>query len=964
MSKSNPNIVTFYSFKGGVGRTFCLANVATAMTRWGYRVLCVDWDLEAPGLHHYFQIEGPSHGMIDLILGKKKWKEVVYKNNDKFPRLDLIASGDGSKTYMEKVGSANLQDLYERGGLAEKIELWREEWSYNYDFVLIDSRTGLSDLGAICTAHLPDIVVCSFIANYQNISGTSRIIESARTARQQIPYDRNSLWFVPILSRFEIQEEYERATEWRSRAFEAFAPIVEEWIQPGVKSEDVMALLTLPYVPYWSFGEHLPVIEEQFAAPESLRFRLEGIGGLLSRGLSNSKFFVENPRQYVESARKATESNYNNLSIVASRTSGDFAAKLLRILKPLGFNIDLCFVDKGVDDKRSKQALYIYDGVNDEQLSRLAISTLSKSLESGRDFNILPLLFSKKTDLSSLPSLLQHSALIVKTDTDDEELSKLLYARLDVNAKGANNTIPIKRERDLSVATRLLNSNKRSQIIVGLNQLAEKGVPKHLPLILKFFGDKQKSVREAAFYAFEKLSSNLDMGVILSVLRDAIDSKNTTQEVISGLKIMRIINTDNPAAFSMVLDKLTSEVPEIVGHALITLSKLSPTKSIEWITPFLNDDSDELKRLAGAAAIQTNEEFLILQVARIWSSDHYIQWGGEKSGKEEIRAALKALSGDQIRIIHQNFAAEPELAAVLSMIDSKENENFLVSQLTIKEDTAVVALKTLNSIGPESLIDIIDSTFRSSFQKLRALAYNLASNIKPKVLFDGLKDPSSVVREAAVNAIKRSPSDIFVQDLELLLRSKKTSPSLISSIFKTLCAIEGENSSNVLRRYALSTKSQNLRAIAELILRRDDELLLKLESIFSAMDNHMMLSLASLFKTKKLPCEIEGYLIKIAKSANLPKDRIAAMGSLLESKDLSENDRHLFVNDKYRGGDLIDPKFPIDQNFLKQKASELKISYEEAVSYIKSINASLGHILVLEDNLSSEEVNKEPSSKT
>jgi Mrp family chromosome partitioning ATPase len=48
-------IATFYSYKGGVGRTQALANIAVLLSRWGYRVLCVDWDLEAPGLHLLFR---------------------------------------------------------------------------------------------------------------------------------------------------------------------------------------------------------------------------------------------------------------------------------------------------------------------------------------------------------------------------------------------------------------------------------------------------------------------------------------------------------------------------------------------------------------------------------------------------------------------------------------------------------------------------------------------------------------------------------------------------------------------------------------------------------------------------------------------------------------------------------------------------------------------------------------------
>ena len=47
-------IYTFYSFKGGVGRSMALANVAEIHCRRGLRVLMVDFDLEAPGLERYF----------------------------------------------------------------------------------------------------------------------------------------------------------------------------------------------------------------------------------------------------------------------------------------------------------------------------------------------------------------------------------------------------------------------------------------------------------------------------------------------------------------------------------------------------------------------------------------------------------------------------------------------------------------------------------------------------------------------------------------------------------------------------------------------------------------------------------------------------------------------------------------------------------------------------------------------
>ncbi len=67
-------IVTFYSFKGGTGRTMALANVAWILAANGKRVLIADWDLESPGLHRFFQpfMEpevSRQPGIVDFIRG-------------------------------------------------------------------------------------------------------------------------------------------------------------------------------------------------------------------------------------------------------------------------------------------------------------------------------------------------------------------------------------------------------------------------------------------------------------------------------------------------------------------------------------------------------------------------------------------------------------------------------------------------------------------------------------------------------------------------------------------------------------------------------------------------------------------------------------------------------------------------------------------------------------------------------
>src|SRR5262245_45593985 len=72
--KALHEVIAFYSYKGGTGRTMALANVACLLARYrtdGKRVLMIDWDLEAPGLHQYFPAPGESQlalcGVVELF---------------------------------------------------------------------------------------------------------------------------------------------------------------------------------------------------------------------------------------------------------------------------------------------------------------------------------------------------------------------------------------------------------------------------------------------------------------------------------------------------------------------------------------------------------------------------------------------------------------------------------------------------------------------------------------------------------------------------------------------------------------------------------------------------------------------------------------------------------------------------------------------------------------------------------
>ena len=86
-------------------------------------------------------------------------------------RLDLVPAGLQNHTYSTRVNSFDWGSFYERlgGGTfldAVKKRLREEE---KYDYILIDSRTGVSDTSGICTVQIPDILVICFTLNRQSI---------------------------------------------------------------------------------------------------------------------------------------------------------------------------------------------------------------------------------------------------------------------------------------------------------------------------------------------------------------------------------------------------------------------------------------------------------------------------------------------------------------------------------------------------------------------------------------------------------------------------------------------------------------------------------------------------------------------------------------------------------------------------------------------------------------------------
>ncbi|HXU32278.1 MAG TPA: AAA family ATPase, partial [Thermoanaerobaculia bacterium] len=356
-------VITFYSYKGGVGRTFVMANVAVVLARWGYRVLCVDWDLEAPGLWHYFEpwLKDSSRGMLQFLetfvrTGNADWRN--YSTPVDLPdmgnRLHVIHAGSRQDDYVKGVQDLHWARLYEERDLGAFLERVRDEWKSAFDFILVDSRTGITDIGGICTVQLPDILICALVANQQNLDGIVEISNRALKARSRLPYDRGLLLILPLVCRFDARDEYAAGQKWLGQLAESLAPLYHSWINDKVTPRDLIDRTTIPYFSIWSFGARLPVATESSANPEYVSYRIETIAALIGHSLARTDLLVESRDSYVAAARRAAQRGFRyDVFVSATEEARDLVAQLVTALNRRGITTFQVFAGNPVEAKRA-----------------------------------------------------------------------------------------------------------------------------------------------------------------------------------------------------------------------------------------------------------------------------------------------------------------------------------------------------------------------------------------------------------------------------------------------------------------------------------------------------------------------------------------------------------------------------------------------------------------------------------
>lgn len=197
-------------------------------------------------------------------------------NWDFFPEpgtLDFVPAGKQDSSYAIRVNGFNWQRFYDDLGGYWFLEAAKERMRAEYDYILIDSRTGVSDTAGICTVQLPDILVVCFTPNNQSIEGARAVAASVDTQRRSESGEPQVRIF-PVLTRVETSEK-EKLELAQKEVRNKFAPFL--WHINQQEHDLYWGRVETAYVPFYAYEEILATFADTPRRTNSLLASIERI---------------------------------------------------------------------------------------------------------------------------------------------------------------------------------------------------------------------------------------------------------------------------------------------------------------------------------------------------------------------------------------------------------------------------------------------------------------------------------------------------------------------------------------------------------------------------------------------------------------------------------------------------------------------------------------------------------------
>lgn len=202
-----PWTVVFYSYRGGVGRTTALLSTAVFLADSigkKKRIAIIDFDLEAPGIDAFPSLapDDPQQpGLLEYLDActadadtTSDIRQFVYERKIRNSTVLIMRTGRQDANYRRLIGRLDLDHLYrfENGELIFENLRAALKQELGVEILLIDSRTGITEIGGVCLGHLADACVLVFQPTIAHGKGlpdvVDRLLKRVSSAKCAVPF--------------------------------------------------------------------------------------------------------------------------------------------------------------------------------------------------------------------------------------------------------------------------------------------------------------------------------------------------------------------------------------------------------------------------------------------------------------------------------------------------------------------------------------------------------------------------------------------------------------------------------------------------------------------------------------------------------------------------------------------------------------------------------------------------------
>jgi chromosome partitioning protein len=169
--------IAFANQKGGVGKTTTAINMASALSRMGFKILLVDIDPQGScsiGVGAENSLDNKTPSMCELLTSEKTTIHQVIQKRDSF---DIIPAGNSLALAEMKMSMSGAKEFK----LRKKIQ----EFPLSYDFILIDCPPTFGTL-SINAFVASDFIVMPLQLGYFALEGVSNFIETLNFVNREI----------------------------------------------------------------------------------------------------------------------------------------------------------------------------------------------------------------------------------------------------------------------------------------------------------------------------------------------------------------------------------------------------------------------------------------------------------------------------------------------------------------------------------------------------------------------------------------------------------------------------------------------------------------------------------------------------------------------------------------------------------------------------------------------------------